>query len=76
MRDPLALSAAGAVPAAVFPRIPRPRWKLSKSESKASPIGQDLKIIVLSNVAVLAAMAVFAVLGMGVAHLATGAAFI
>ncbi|PSL00815.1 hypothetical protein CLV63_101293 [Murinocardiopsis flavida] len=49
---------------------------MSKSESKASPIGKDLKIIVFSNVAAIAAMAVFAVLGMAVAHAATGASFI
>lgn len=47
----------------------------NSSVSKASPLGQDLKTIVLVNVAALVTMVLFGVLGLAVAHAATGSGF-
>jgi len=40
--------------------------------SKASPIGQDIKIIMMYNVIVVAAMVGFAILGLSIASAAVG----
>ncbi|GAA3724752.1 hypothetical protein [Salinactinospora qingdaonensis] len=40
--------------------------------SKAAPLGSDLKAIVLVNLLALASLALFALLGMGIATAATG----
>ena len=52
----------------------RSRCELSSKPkvSKASPIGQDIKIIVMYNVIVVAAMVGFAILGLSIGAVATG----
>lgn len=52
----------------------RSRCELSNKPqvSKASPIGQDIKIIMMYNVIVVAAMVGFAILGLSIASAAVG----
>lgn len=59
-----------------IPGRTRTRWKLSNKPavSKASPLGKDIKSIVLYNVIAVLSMVLFAALGLSVAAAATSAA--
>ncbi|CAM4018623.1 hypothetical protein NOGI109294_22495 [Nocardiopsis gilva] len=44
-------------------------------ESKASPLGKDVKFMVIANITAIGSMALFAAMGLSIAHAATGVGF-